>query len=239
MVSSRRSSQGSGALAGIAASPLMMGSRTSTIVLTIALFASLVSLATAWRLPGDNRGYEPVQPIAYSHRLHAGEMKIACLYCHSAAERSRYAGIPAVSVCMNCHRQVTASRLLVEQERTASDKEGRKPRRIVSPELRKLYDAFGLDEGLLPLQGHGRTARPVAWVRVHALADFVRFDHSPHVIAGVACQECHGPVETMERVRVVSSLSMGWCVNCHRDANERGVAGKPVNASLDCTACHY
>jgi hypothetical protein len=210
-----------------------------TIALTTALFASLVSLATAWRLPGDNRGYEPVQPIAYSHRLHAGDMQISCLYCHSGAERSRYAGIPAVSVCMNCHRQVTAPRSAVEQERTASGKESRTPRRIVSPELRKLYDAFGLDDGLMPMQGHGRTARPVAWVRVHALPDFVRFDHSPHVIAGVACQACHGPVETMERVRLVAPLSMGWCVNCHRDANEQGVAGKPVHASLDCTACHY
>jgi hypothetical protein len=217
----------------------LRASRTLTVVLTIALAASLVSLATAWRLPGDNRGYEPVQPIAYSHRLHAGDMKIACLYCHSAAERSRYAGIPAVSVCMNCHRIVTAPLSVMEQEKAASEKAGRKPQRVVSPELRKLYDAFGLDDRLFPLQGHGRTARPVSWVRVHTLPDFVRFDHSPHVIAGVACQTCHGPVETMERVRQVAPLTMGWCVNCHRDANEQGVAGRRVNASLDCTACHY
>ena len=220
-------------------SRVFMRTRTLTTALTVALVASLVSLAMAWRLPGDNRGYQPVQPIAYSHRLHAGDMKISCLYCHSAAERSRYAGIPAVSVCMNCHRQVTAPIALVEQEKAASEKEGRKPQRIISPELRKIYDAYGLDERLFPLEGHGRTARPVSWVRVHALADFVRFDHSPHVIAGVACQSCHGPVETMERVRLVAPLTMGWCVNCHREANEHGVGGKRVNASLDCTACHY
>jgi hypothetical protein len=220
-------------------SRFFMGSRALTVLLSVCLLASLVSLAAAWRLPGDNRGYEPVQPIAYSHRLHAGDMRIDCLYCHSAAERSRYAGIPAVSVCMNCHRQVTASVALVQQEKAASEKEGRKPQRIVSPELRKVYDAFGLDERLFPLQGHGSNARPVSWVRVHSLPDFVRFDHSPHVTAGIACQACHGPVETMERVRQVAPLTMGWCVNCHRDANERGVNGRRVNASLDCTACHY
>ena len=216
-----------------------MRARTVTVVLTIALLASLVSLAFAWRLPGDNRGYEPVQPIAYSHRLHAGDMKISCLYCHFAAERSRYAGIPAVSVCMNCHRLVTAPLAAVNHEKAAAQKEGRKPQRLVSPELRKVYDAFGLDDRLFPLQGHGTNARPVAWVRVHALPDFVRFDHSAHVTVGVACQTCHGPVETMERVRQEASLTMGWCVDCHRDANERGVGGKRVNASLDCTACHY
>jgi hypothetical protein len=216
-----------------------MRARTLRVLLTVALAVSLVSLAAAWRLPGDNRGYEPVQPIAYSHRLHAGDMKISCLYCHSAAERSRYAGIPAVSVCMNCHRQVTAPLALVEQERVASEKEGRKPQRVVSAELRKVYDAFGLDDRLFPLQGHGSNARPVAWVRVHALPDFVRFDHSPHVTVGLECQSCHGPVETMDRVRQVAPLTMGWCVNCHRDANERGINGRRVHASLDCTACHY
>lgn len=216
-----------------------MRPRALTLLLTAALFASLVSLAMAWRLPGDNRGYEPVQPIAYSHRLHAGEMKISCLYCHSAAERSRYAGIPAVSVCMNCHRMVTASLALVQEEKAAAARDGRKPQRVISPELRKLYDAFGLDDRLFPLQGVGPKARPVSWVRVHALPDFVRFDHSPHVIAGVACQTCHGPIETMDRVRLVAPLTMGWCVNCHRDANEHGVNGRRVNASLDCSACHY
>jgi hypothetical protein len=82
-------------------------------------------------------------------------------------------------------------------------------------------------------------AKAIPWVRVHNLPDFAYFDHRAHVVAGVACQKCHGPVETMERVRQVESLSMGWCVNCHRDANLHGVAGKKVNASLDCAACHY
>ncbi|MCL4850701.1 MAG: hypothetical protein KJZ78_04885, partial [Bryobacteraceae bacterium] len=81
--------------------------------------------------------------------------------------------------------------------------------------------------------------QPIAWTKVHHLPDFVYFDHRPHVNAGVTCQECHGPVETMERVRQVSDLSMGWCVNCHRNANRTGVAGKPVQASIDCSACHF
>jgi hypothetical protein len=220
-------------------SRFFMSPRTLTVLLTTALFASLASLATAWRLPGDNRGYEPVQPIAYSHRQHAGDMKISCLYCHSSAERSRYAGIPAVSICMNCHRLVTAPVSMVEQEKAAAAQAGRKPQRIVSSELRKLYDAYGLDERLFPLQGPGSNARPVSWVKVHTLADFVRFDHSAHVTVGVTCQTCHGPVETMDRVRQMAPLTMGWCVNCHRDANEHGIGGKRVNASLDCTACHY
>ena len=202
-----------------------MRPRTLTVLLTTALFASLVSLAAAWRLPGDNRGYEPVQPIAYSHRLHAGEMQIPCLYCHSTAERGIYAGIPATSVCMNCHQLVTASAAAMREERAAAAKEGRRVRSVVSPELRKLTITF--------------RGQPIPWVRVHTLPDFVRFDHSAHVTTGVACQTCHGPVESMERVRQVAPLTMGWCVDCHRDANERGVAGRRVNASLDCTACHY
>jgi hypothetical protein len=191
----------------------------------------------ALRLPGDNSGYEPVQPIAYSHRLHAGDLKINCLYCHSGSERSRYAGIPAMSVCMNCHRQITAPRAEVEQETAAAEKEQREARRVISPELRKLYEGLALDDELAPAPD--RTAKPIAWVKVHALPDYVRFNHSPHVVAGVACQTCHGPIETMERVRQHAPLSMGWCVNCHREVNETGVEGRQVHAPIDCATCHY
>ena len=75
----------------------------TAVALAIALAVSLVTLAAALRLPGDNQGYEPVQPIAYSHKLHAGDLQIQCIYCHSGADKSRHAGIPAMSVCMNCH----------------------------------------------------------------------------------------------------------------------------------------
>jgi hypothetical protein len=208
----------------------------ATLVLALALLAALVSLGMAWRTPGNNLGYEPAQPIEYSHALHAGELKIACMYCHSGAERSRYAGIPAASVCMNCHRYVPARFAHVEAERLAAEQEKRPAKRVESPELRKLFDAMAFDEKMAPRRGQSPT--PISWVRVHTLPDFVRFDHRPHVGAGVSCQSCHGPVESMARVRQFSRLSMGWCVNCHRDANEHGINGTRVYASLDCTACH-
>jgi Cytochrome c7 and related cytochrome c/Class III cytochrome C family len=203
-----------------------MRTRIFTVVLAAALAVSLVTLASAWRLPGNNQGYEPVQPIAFSHTLHAGEMQISCVYCHAGAESSRYAGIPAMNVCMNCHEKVTSS---FAQQQQAQPMESR--------ELRKLYDALALDDVLAPIEG--KAPKPIAWQRVHRLPDFVYFDHRAHITAAVRCQQCHGPVESMERVRQYETLAMGWCVNCHRDVNRTGVAGKPVHASIDCVTCHY
>jgi hypothetical protein len=217
-----------------------MGSRILTIVLLVGNAFALMALAprlTRYRLPGDQDGYEPVQPIAFSHRLHAGEMQIACVYCHSGAERSPRAGIPAASVCMNCHRFVTGPLAEVRAEDEQAKQENRKPRPVISPELDKLYDALGLDEKMLP--DPQKSPRPIAWVRVYNLPDFTCFDHRAHVGAGVACERCHGPVESMERLRQVGSLSMGWCVNCHREAGVAGVAGKKVSPSIDCATCHY
>lgn len=207
----------------------MMNSRILTIVLGVAVAFSgllLVSRASMFHLPGNQQGYEPAQPIAYSHRLHAGEMQIQCQYCHFGADKSRHAGIPPASVCMNCHKFVTAPLGAIRAEDEAATKEKRAPRPIVSAELQKLYTAVN-------------TSTPIAWNRIHSLPDFVYFDHRPHVNAGVACQQCHGPVETMERVRQVSDLTMGWCVNCHRQSNRTGVAGHAVNASINCSTCHY
>jgi hypothetical protein len=245
-----------------------MNQRLVSIVLGLALAFSVLMLvprALAWRLPGNNIGYEPPQPIAFSHRLHAGELQVPCLYCHSGAEKSRHAGIPAASLCMNCHRFVTAPYAAVRAEDADAQKEKRTPRRIVSPELQKLYDALGLDGELKPrcgevadsgarsaparersgAQGPPRATEPgcgaephLIWAKVHNVPDFVYFDHRAHVTAGVACQQCHGPVETMERMRQMETLTMGWCVNCHRTASQTGVAGRPVHASLDCITCH-
>jgi len=206
-------------------------------VLAAGLIVSLATLVAAWRLPGDNQGYEPAQPIAYSHQLHAGTLQIQCLYCHSSADKSRHAGIPAMSVCMNCHNGVTAALDAVKAEEQAAAQQQRAVRPVVSAELRKLYDAMALDESLAPIPG--QSPKPIAWRRVHKLPDFVYFDHRAHITASVRCQQCHGPVETMARVRQHETLSMGWCVNCHRDANETGVAGKPVHASIDCVTCHF
>lgn len=217
-----------------------MNSRILTIVLATGLFFSalyLVTRAGIAHLPGNQQDYEPVQPIAYSHRLHAGELQMQCLYCHSNAEKSRYAGIPPAAVCMNCHSLVTATFGAVRAEEDMATKEKRKPRQVFSPEVQKIYDALALDAKLKP--DPARALKPVAWTRVYKLPDFVYFDHRAHITAGVTCQTCHGPVETMERMRQVPDLSMGWCVNCHRDASRNGVNGKKVFASIDCSTCHH
>jgi hypothetical protein len=187
--------------------------------------------------PGDERGYTPNQPIAFSHQVHAGKMQIACLYCHYGADSSRHAGLPAASLCMNCHRLVTASRASVLQEYSDAEQARRPARPVVSDELKKLYDALGLDDKLQP--DPGKQPEPIAWVKVHNLPAFSCFDHRPHVHAGVACQDCHGPVESMERIQQTASLSMGWCVRCHRESARTGVAGRKVRPSTDCSACHY
>jgi len=214
---------------------------TTVILLAGLLFAVpiLVSSSQRMHLPGNHQGYEPEQPIAFSHRLHAGELQIDCHYCHSAAERGRHAGIPAAETCMNCHRFVTSTfgELRAEDER--AQEEGREIRQVVNPEIRKIYEALALDveNDFAPLPG--RQPEPIPWVKVHNLPSFVYFDHRAHVIAGVDCSECHGPIETMERVRQVEDRSRGWCVNCHRDVNQRGVNGQEVHASIDCDACHH
>jgi len=217
-----------------------MNQKVVTIVLIVGLLFSLAALALqagAWHLPGNQQGYEPVQPVALSHRLHAGEMQIACLYCHSGAESSRHAGIPPASTCMNCHKFVSAPLGALRAEDELAKKENRKPRQIVSPEIQKIYDALALDDHLV--RDVQKTPQPIAWTRIYRLPDFAYFNHSAHVSAGVACQQCHGPVETMDRVRQVPDLTMGWCVNCHRTANTSGVTSKPVQPSIDCSTCHY
>jgi len=217
-----------------------MKTRLYMTLLLVGILLAAVSLvvnARGVRLAGIDQGYQPVQGVAYSHRLHAGELAIPCLYCHSGAEKSRRAGIPAVSLCMNCHRFVTATMGAVREEERQAQEAGREPRMLVSAELAKLYAAQGLDERLEP--DPALTATPIAWKRVHNLPDFVAFDHRPHVAAGIVCQSCHGAIETMERVRQEATLSMGWCVTCHRDLTGRTEAGKPVNPPLDCATCHY
>jgi hypothetical protein len=154
---------------------------------------------------GDPTGYSPMQPIEFSHKVHARDHGIACEYCHSGVRKGPVAGLPAASTCMNCHAQI----------------------RKDAPEVRKIAAAV-------------KTGRPIAWVRVHDLADFVRFDHSAHVSKGVACQTCHGPVETMPRIEQNRNMTMGWCVRCHRDANVHPPKGMTnVHASVECSVCHY
>lgn len=221
-----------------------MTRRVLTLLVVVGLLYGLLSLwprVMAMRLPGNDQGYAPVQPIAYSHRVHAGELEIPCLYCHFGAEKSRHADIPPATVCMNCHQRVTARWVDVKEEEKRAAAEKREPRPITSAELQKLYDALAVapDATGRLVPDPTRSPRPIAWVQVHSLPAFVAFDHRRHVAAGVTCQTCHGPVETMERMRQHSDLSMGWCVNCHREVNRTGVNGQPVHASTDCAGCHY
>ena len=229
----------------------MLNEKALTTLLSSAIALSLfwfIPSVLGFRLPGVDKGYAPEQPIAFSHRLHAGEMEIPCLYCHSGADKSRHAGIPALRVCMNCHDGVLAPIAAVKAEDAAAEKENRDARQIVSPEILKIYTALGLDVSLKA--DPALTPAPVAWKRVHNLPDFVYFDHRPHVNAGVACGACHGPVETMDRVRQYSALTMGWCVDCHRrsrvyappDSSDIGSLAngiKPAHVAVDCSRCHY
>lgn len=160
---------------------------------------------------GVDQGYEPVQPIHFSHKIHAGDNGIDCKYCHSSARVSKTSGIPSLNVCMNCHKNINEF---------AGDKDSvyvEHSKEFYSGEIKKLYDAVGWDPAAQKYTGK---QKPVKWVRVHNLPDFVYFNHSQHVsVAGVECQTCHGPVETMEVMRQHSPLTMGWCVNCHRETD--------------------
>ena len=216
-----------------------MSHRTTWVLffVSLALGATIVASSVTVRLPGNDVGYSPTQPIAFSHRLHAGELAIDCLYCHSGAETSRHAGIPALGTCMNCHSTVTAPIAAVRAEEAAAAAEGRDARPVVSSELAKLYRAMGLDEELKPT---GEPPAGLAWIKVHRLPDFAYFHHGRHVSAGVTCESCHGPVKSMERMRQYSTLSMGWCIACHRDVNDDRLLGhESQHASLDCSGCHY
>jgi cytochrome c7-like protein len=225
-------------------------SRLATILMSLGLGFCLLyfvrSGGTPMHLPSNQQGYQPEQPIRFSHRLHAGDLQVGCLYCHSGAERSRNAGVPAANVCMNCHKFVTATFGSIRAEDDAAQKDKRPARLVVSSEIQKLYDAVGFAPNqptATPVAAVASVSaadqKPIVWNKVYNLPDYVRFDHRPHVTAGVACQTCHGPVETMERVSQVPDLSMGWCINCHRNATANGVNGKVVKATLDCSACHY
>nr|WP_315149717.1 c-type cytochrome [uncultured Flavobacterium sp.] len=155
---------------------------------------------------GVDQNYEPIQPIHYSHKIHAGDNEINCKYCHSASRVSKNAGIPSLNVCMNCHKSIS------EVAETTATPEYSKA--FYDKEIQKLYKAVGWDAAT---QSYTGKTEPVKWVRIHNLPDFVYFNHSQHVtVAGIECQTCHGPVQEFEIMKQFSPLTMGWCVNCHR-----------------------
>ena len=199
---------------------------------------------------GVDQGYMPVQPIHYSHKIHAGANQIECKYCHSSARVSKHSGIPALNVCMNCHKNIA-------EYNGEEDLENGYTKDFYTNEIKKLYAAVGWDE---ENQRYTGETQPVKWVRIHNLPDFVYFNHAQHVQVGqIDCQTCHGPVEEMEVMYQYSPLTMGWCINCHRETNVKvesneyyakiheelskkyGVEKLTVAqmGGLECGKCHY
>ncbi len=159
---------------------------------------------------GRQKGYQPIQPIYYSHKVHAGINQISCLYCHGSAWESKTAGIPAVNICMNCHKAINT----YEKGPKLYDEDGKEINGTY--EIEKLYKYAGFDPKN-PTKWDPSKAKPIEWVKIHNLPDHVYFNHSQHIRAGkVQCQSCHGEITAMDEVKQVSELSMGWCVNCHR-----------------------
>ena len=189
------------------------------LVLVSSIFLLLAGayFAYGWMMQlGIDQGYQPIQPIHYSHKIHAGDNKIECKYCHSSARVSKTSGIPSLNVCMNCHKSIYEYKGNPEGP-SAEDLANGYTNEFYTGEIKKLYKAVGWDEENQKYTGE---TRAVEWVRVHNLPDFVYFNHSQHVsVAGIECQTCHGPIEEMEIVSQFAPLTMGWCVNCHKETN--------------------
>ncbi|MEK8178746.1 c-type cytochrome [Flavobacterium buctense] len=182
------------------------------LVLVASIFLLLSSgyFVYGWMMQvGVDQDYAPIQPIHYSHRIHAGSNGIDCKYCHSAARVSKNAGIPSLNVCMNCHKNIS------EVADTTATAEYTKA--FYDGEIQKLYDAVGWDKSTQKYTGK---TKPVKWVRIHNLPDFAYFNHSQHVtVAGIECQKCHGPVQEYEIQKQFAPLTMGWCIKCHRETD--------------------
>jgi len=173
-------------------------------------------------------GYQPHQPVAFSHKQHAGQLGLDCRYCHNTVERAAFAAVPPTQTCMGCHATVKKD----------------------SPKL-------------APVRESWNTGKPIPWINVHMLPEYAKFDHSAHVTQGVGCTSCHGRIDQMQVVMQKKTLSMGWCLECHRDptpslrpkeeitnmAYDPLVAGydpsidphrtRQVNPPQHCGACHY
>jgi len=214
------------------------------LIAVLLIFFTLYGTVKAWyamQAIGISQGYTPAQPIAYSHKLHAGDLQIQCIYCHSGAERGKVAGIPSANVCMNCHKYV------------------RKGPETGTAEIAKIYKALDFD----PSTGvYGPNQKPIEWVRVHNLPDLAYFNHAQHVSVGqIACQTCHGQVqETMTVASQHAPLTMVWCLDCHKNTQVK-MAGngyyeefhqkmldkygsdslitESTLGGLECSRCHY
>ncbi len=195
----------------------------TAVVWTFILLATKASFDGMYGV-GVHQGYAPKQPIAFSHKLHAGEMKINCAYCHTGVYKGKQSGIPSANICMNCHNAIKRE----------------------SPEIQKIYTAI-------------ETNKPIEWVRVHNLPDLAYFNHAQHTnVGGIECKNCHGEIEKMEVVQQRSTLTMGWCIDCHRKTEvngkdnayytklmeahsqvSKGAMKVQDNGGLECARCHY
>jgi mono/diheme cytochrome c family protein len=209
-------------------------------IFTAIVLGGYLTVSNATSL-GRQQGYAPTQPIKFSHKIHAGINKIECQYCHDGARRSKHASIPGASTCMNCHKAIN------------------KGPKYGTEEIGKIYASSGYN---VEKQVYDKPSKPIEWIRIHNLPDHAYFNHAQHVVAGkVKCQECHGKVEEMEVVYEHAPLSMGWCINCHRnkevqfkdnkyyeayqayhDALKNGTKTKVTVediGGLECQKCHY
>ncbi len=219
--------------------------KTVAAILGLMIFTILFAIPSSFNYAntevGVQKGYSPSQPINFSHKIHAGDFKIDCKYCHYSVEKSKQASIPSASTCMNCHSYVQAKE---------------KYNGKISPEINKIYTAVGFNPETKKYDG---PQKPIKWVRIHNLPDHAVFNHSTHVKVGkVACQKCHGEVQEMEKVYQRNSLQMGWCIACHKESNidlannayysklhermkKEGKTEVKVaeNGGLECSKCHY
>lgn len=218
--------------------------RTLTLVLIVGIIFTINGIWNEMLTLGVAQNYQPEQPINFSHKIHAGDNQIDCNYCHSSARLSKTSGIPSANVCMNCHKYI--------QEGVGGNEAG-------TAEIQKIYTAIGFD----PAKGdyiEDYAQQPIKWVRIHNLPDLAYFNHSQHVVAGqVECQTCHGPIQEMDVVYQANDLTMGWCVNCHRETEvkmegneyyeelhaqlKEKYKGEKITVDmmggLECGKCHY
>ena len=211
----------------------------AVIVLAVVAFSTVKGWEYMWNI-NVTPGYHPSQPINFMHSVHAGDNGIACIYCHSGAEKGKVAGIPTLNVCMNCHKGIQGSNPGYQKE------------------IAKIYYAAGWDPAKMD---YTNPPHPIVWNRVHALPDFAYFNHAQHVAVGkVQCEKCHGDVKTFTTDQQFAPLTMGWCVNCHRETpvqmegnayyaklheaikknfGDDKVVTEAEMGGLECGKCHY
>ncbi len=282
--------------------PTIWESLTKKSVISFLIFVGIVVLGFTTVNQtisyGRQQGYQPDQPIAFSHEIHAGINKIDCQYCHDGARRSKHAVIPAANTCMNCHKAIEKGSTYGTAELTkifasigydpSTDQYIENYESLKEDDIKAIYtkwisneyikdnDLSALDsegEELVAYQWNGiktsltnddkpQIQGPIEWIKIHNLPDHVYFNHSQHVTIGeVACQECHGEVEGMGVVQQYSTLSMAWCISCHKQTEVQFKGNEYYNSyqkyhdelnsgvrkkvtvedigGVECQKCHY